>query len=51
MAIGAQPADIVKRFLGRGFQLALIGAVCGLLVSLAVTRVLRSLLYGVSPTA
>jgi predicted permease len=50
MAIGAQRGDIVKRFLNRGFQLAIIGTVCGLLVSLAVTRILRSLLYGVSAT-
>jgi predicted permease len=50
MAIGARPGDIVRRFLGRGFRLALVGTACGLVVSLAVTRALGSLLYGVSAT-
>jgi macrolide transport system ATP-binding/permease protein len=50
MAIGAQPRDIVKRFLTRGFLLAFVGTSCGLVGALAVTRMLRSLLYGVSAT-
>jgi putative ABC transport system permease protein len=50
MALGASGADVLKLILRNGFKLALIGIVAGLLVALAATRVLSSLLYGVSAT-
>ena len=50
MALGAQHADVVWRFLGRGLRLGAIGAAIGMAGALAVTRLLGTLLYGVSAT-
>jgi predicted permease len=49
-ALGAQPADIVKLVLGEGLRLSLVGVVVGIACALALTRVMRNLLYGVSAT-
>ena len=49
-ALGAQPADIVKLVLGEGLRLGLVGVVVGIACALALTRVMRNLLYGVSAT-
>jgi putative ABC transport system permease protein len=49
-ALGAQPADIVKLLLGEGLRLGLVGVVVGIACALALTRVMRNLLYGVSTT-
>ena len=50
MAVGAAPRDILALVLGQGIQLIAVGAALGLVVSLLVTRVLASVLYGVSAT-
>jgi macrolide transport system ATP-binding/permease protein len=50
IAIGANPGEVLRRFLGRGVRLGAIGAVCGLVAAIALTRLLASLLYGVSAT-
>jgi macrolide transport system ATP-binding/permease protein len=50
IAIGANRSDVLRRFLGRGLRLGATGAVCGLVASVLITRLLASLLYGVSPT-
>ena len=50
MALGAQAADIFRLVVGHGMTLVIIGAVAGLLVAFAVTRLTTSLLHGVSPT-
>jgi putative ABC transport system permease protein len=50
MALGAQSADVLRLMLGRGLKLVLVGVAIGLAVSLAFTRLMASLLYGVSPT-
>jgi predicted permease len=50
MALGAQPADIVKLVLGEGLRLGLVGVAAGIASALALTRVMRNLLYSVSAT-
>ncbi len=49
MALGAQPGALVRLVIAQGLRLAAAGGVVGLIAALAVTRLLRSLLYGVSP--
>ncbi len=50
MALGARRSDVLKAVLAHGLRLTLIGVVFGLAGALAVTRVLSSLLYDVTPT-
>jgi putative ABC transport system permease protein len=50
MALGANRKDIFRMILGRGLWLALIGIVVGLGATLALTRLISSLLFDVSPT-
>jgi putative ABC transport system permease protein len=49
MAMGAQVADVLKMILRQGASLGLLGVAIGLAGGLAVTRLLASFLYGVSP--
>jgi len=48
MALGAQGNDLFGLVVGSGLRLALAGIAIGLVASLALTRLLRSLLFGVS---
>jgi predicted permease len=48
MALGARPADILNLILGRGGKLAAAGVVAGIAAALGLTRLMTSLLYGVS---
>jgi putative ABC transport system permease protein len=48
MALGAQRSDILKMVVGQGMLLALLGIVLGLVAAFLVTRVMESLLFGVS---
>ena len=50
MAIGAQSHHILRLILGHGMILAASGIALGLASSIALTRVLRSLLFEVDPT-
>jgi putative ABC transport system permease protein len=50
MALGANRRDVLKLVLRHGMTLTLIGVSLGVIASLAVTRVLSSLLYGIRPT-
>jgi putative ABC transport system permease protein len=50
LALGAQPADVLKLVIGQGAKLTLIGLTFGLVVGAALTRLMKSLLYGVSAT-
>jgi putative ABC transport system permease protein len=50
MALGAEPLDILKMILRQGTVVILTGALAGLTASFALTRVMKSLLFGVSAT-
>jgi predicted permease len=50
MALGAGLADVLRLVLGEGARLAIIGVATGIAASFAVTRLLSSLLFGVSAT-
>jgi putative ABC transport system permease protein len=50
MALGAKTRDVLKLILGQGLMLTLVGVAIGLGAAFAVTRVMTSLLYGVSAT-
>jgi len=49
MVLGAQANDVLKRVLWKGLQLGALGVALGLVGSVALTRFLESLRYGVSP--
>jgi putative ABC transport system permease protein len=48
LALGAQRAELLQQVLRRGLILALTGVACGIAGSLALTRILDSILVGVS---
>jgi ABC-type antimicrobial peptide transport system permease subunit len=50
MALGAQPRDILRDTLGQGAQMALPGITLGLAASFGLTRLMTSMLFGVSAT-
>jgi ABC-type antimicrobial peptide transport system permease subunit len=49
MAIGASRASVARGFLRRGALLAAAGASIGIIMAIAVSGAIRSLLYGVGP--
>ena len=50
MALGANPAKVLRQVMVHGLGLAVLGVILGLSVALAATRVLESYLYEVSTT-
>ena len=49
MAMGAQPADVLRQVAGHGMLPVLAGVLIGLGMSLAATRLLTSFLFGIRP--
>jgi ABC-type antimicrobial peptide transport system permease subunit len=50
MALGAAPENILRSVVADGLKLTLAGVAIGLATSLALTRFISSLLFGISPT-
>jgi putative ABC transport system permease protein len=50
LALGASPRAVVRMLVGEGARVAAVGVVLGLAGAFALTRVLQSLLYGISST-
>jgi putative ABC transport system permease protein len=48
MALGGRRLDALKLVVGQGMKMAMIGALAGLIASLALTRLMKGLLFGVS---
>jgi putative ABC transport system permease protein len=49
MALGASRSNILRLAIGHGMRLVICGVVIGTAMSLAMARVMRSLLFGLSP--
>jgi putative ABC transport system permease protein len=50
MALGAQQRDVLKLVLLQGLLLTVAGVIPGVVGALALTRVMKGLLFGISPT-
>jgi putative ABC transport system permease protein len=50
VALGAAPGEVLRMILGQGLRTIAIGAAIGIAGSLALTRTVESLLFGVTPT-
>jgi ABC-type antimicrobial peptide transport system permease subunit len=48
MALGARAADVLKMMIRQGMSLVVIGVVIGVFGAIALTRVMSSLLFGVT---
>ena len=50
IALGARPRDVSRMVVVEGMTLALVGVGLGVLATLALTPLMKSLLYGVEPS-
>ena len=49
MALGAKPVDVLAMVIRQGIALTLIGVAIGVVVALGVTRLVTSMIFGVTP--
>jgi putative ABC transport system permease protein len=49
MALGAQQLDVLRLVMKNGVQMTLVGVAIGLAAALLLTRLMRSMLFGVQP--
>jgi len=49
LALGASPRHILRLMMGQGMKLTLIGVAIGFVGAIAITRLMRSLLFAVAP--
>jgi predicted permease len=50
VALGAKPGDIARLVLGQGARLVVTGLVLGLIAAAVLTRLLSTMLFGITPT-
>jgi putative ABC transport system permease protein len=50
VALGARRRDVVSLFVGRGMRLTTIGVAVGILLALAMSKLLQGMLFGLTPT-
>jgi putative ABC transport system permease protein len=50
MALGAQQRDVLRMVLGQGGKMAAVGVTVGLVASFGLTRLMATMLFGVTPT-
>jgi putative ABC transport system permease protein len=50
MALGAQSGSVLRLIIGQGLMLAITGVGIGLIASIALTRLMKGLLFGISAT-
>ena len=50
LALGAAPRDVLRLMVGHGMKLTLLGVAIGFIGAMAVTRLMVSLLFAVTPT-
>ena len=50
LALDAKPRDVLRMVFGKGLRLTLVGVVVGILAALAATRLISTMIYGVTPT-
>jgi putative ABC transport system permease protein len=50
VALGAKAGDVLMMFVGRGLRLAAVGVAVGLIAAAVLTRLMQSVLYGITPT-
>jgi putative ABC transport system permease protein len=50
IAMGAQPSDVLRLIIGFGAKLAFLGVVIGVIAALALTQLMKTMLFGVTAT-
>jgi ABC-type antimicrobial peptide transport system permease subunit len=50
MTLGAQRSNVLRLVIGQGMKLVIVGVVLGVVAAIALTRTMKSLLFGVSAT-